>query len=125
MEAIKFTIPLNPVTKKNSSRICYNKYSRKPFIMPSKAFESYQNESGYFLPCKWKNIDSKVNIKAIYYMKTKRKVDISNLHSALHDVLVHYGVIKDDNSEIVAGTDGSRVEYDKDNPRTEVTITEI
>jgi len=28
-----------------------------------------------------------INIKAIYYMPTRRVVDITNLHSALHDVL--------------------------------------
>lgn len=125
MEDIKFTIPLNPVTKKNSARIMRNKHTGKMFVMPSEAFVKYQDECGYFIPCKWKNIESKVNVKAVYYMGTKRKVDISNLHSALHDVLVHYGVIADDNSEIVAGTDGSRVAYDKDKPRTEVEITEI
>ena len=37
-------------------------------------------------------------------------------------MLVKYGVLKDDNSEIITSHDGSRVLYDKDNPRTEVTI---
>ena len=64
-----------------------------------------------------------VNVKAIYYMPTRRKVDITNLHEALHDVLTHYAVVADDNSNIIAATDGSRVRYDKTNPRTEVTIT--
>ena len=45
-----------------------------------------------------------------------------NLHSALHDVLVEVGVLEDDNSQIVVSTDGSRVLYDKHNPRTEVEI---
>lgn len=36
-----------------------------------------------------------------------------------------FGVIKDDNSRIVAGHDGSRVLYDKENPRVEITITPI
>ena len=68
-------------------------------------------------------IDYPVNVKAIYYMPTRRVVDITNLHSALHDVLVKAGVLQDDNSRIVVSTDGSRVRYDKDNPRTEVEIT--
>jgi hypothetical protein len=37
--------------------------------------------------------------------------------------LVDAQVIKDDNSSIVASHDGSRVEYDRDNPRVEITIT--
>ena len=46
----------------------------------------------------------------------------SNLEEALLDVLVRYCVIDDDNAEIVAAMDGSRVLYDKANPRTEVII---
>lgn len=69
-----------------------------------------------------KLIDYAVNVKAVYYMQTRRKVDITNLHNALHDILVHYGVLADDNMKIVVFTDGSRVKYDKLNPRTEVTI---
>ena len=121
---IKFTIPLDPKTKKNSGRICRNKYSGKTFFRPSEAFEQYQENCGYFMP-KLKNpIEYKVNIKALYFMGTRRKVDITNLHSALHDILTHYGVIADDNMKIVISTDGSRVRYDKNNPRTEVEITE-
>lgn len=55
-------------------------------------------------------------------MPTKRRVDLTNLLEAIDDVLVKYGVLKDDNSEIITSHDGSRVLYDKDNPRTEVVI---
>ena len=61
-------------------------------------------------------------------MEKNAKVDIANLHSALHDILVAAGVLKDDSSlhpRIVAGTDGSRVYVDAKNPRTEVTITSM
>jgi hypothetical protein len=40
-------------------------------------------------------------------------------------VLVKYGAIIDDNSLIVASMDGSRVYYDKDNPRTEIYIERV
>ena len=53
---------------------------------------------------------------------TKRRVDLTNLLEAIDDVLVKYGVLKDDNSEIITSHDGSRVLYDKDRPRTEVVI---
>lgn len=55
-------------------------------------------------------------------MPTKRRVDLTNLLEAIDDVLVKYGVLKDDNSEIITSHDGSRVLYDKNNPRTEVVI---
>ena len=68
-------------------------------------------------------IRERVNIRAVFYMPTRRRCDLVNLEEALLDVLVRYGVIQDDNFEIVAGMDGSRVDYDKKEPRTEVTIT--
>ena len=56
-------------------------------------------------------------------MKTKRRVDLTNLLEAVDDMLVKAGVLADDNRDIVAGHDGSRVYYDKDNPRIEIDIT--
>ncbi len=91
--------------------------------MQSEIYQKYERDYLKVIPPKVKvHIDEPVNIKAIYYRQRKRKVDITNLHSALHDVLVKAGVIVDDNSLIVIGTDGSRVKYDKNNPRTEVYI---
>ena len=124
MDDIKFTIELDPKTKKNSSRICRAANGRV-FVRPSKAFEDYQKQCGIFIPRINKPIDYQINIKAIYYMKTRRKVDLSNLHAALHDILTHYGLIADDNMKIVIATDGSRVLYDKAHPRTEVTISRM
>lgn len=120
---IKILIPLNPYTKKNSSRICTRKSGNRiiPFIAPSAQYKKYERQCGYFLEPL--GIDEPVNIEAHYYMQTRRKVDLTNLNQALHDILVKCGVLSDDNSLIVVGTDGSRVHYDKENPRTEVKIT--
>ena len=122
-EALSFTIPLAPITKKNSQQIITNPRTKRPMIIPSAKFRQYQKDAGVFLRGKFSKIEDPINIKAIYYMPTRRRVDLTNLHEALHDVLVHYGVITDDNSSVIVSTDGSRVKYDKDNPRTEVTIT--
>lgn len=70
-------------------------------------------------------IDYRVNVKALYFMETHRVVDRPNLEEALLDVLVDAGVLKDDNSRIAAKADGSEVLYDKEHPRTEVTITRL
>lgn len=118
-----FTIPLAPITKKNSQQIINNPRTKRPMIIPSKKYLQYQSDAGAFLRGKFSRIEDPVNIKAVYYMPTRRRVDLTNLHEALHDVLVHYGVIADDNSRIVVSTDGSRVKYDKGSPRTEVSIT--
>ena len=120
---LRITIPLNPRTKKNGQRILKNFKTGRRFIAPSEAFETYQKDCGYYLgSARNRLIAEPVNVMAVYYMGSRHEVDIINLHSALHDVLVHYGVLADDNSKIVMGTDGSRVKYDKENPRTEVLI---
>lgn len=118
---IQFVIPINPVTKKNHGQIITGKNGRK-FMLPSKQYKQYEKDIALLVP-KGLEIDYKINIKAVYYMQTRRRVDLCNLHNALHDALVHYGVLEDDNSNIVHSTDGSYVDYDKHNPRTEVTIT--
>ena len=119
---IRFVIELPPVTKKNSQRIMVNKKTGRPFIKPSKSYEEYEKAAGYFLRGRGLKINYPVNVKAIYYMKARYRVDLINLHEALHDVLVKYEVLEDDNAKIVVSTDGSRVEYDKERPRTEVII---
>ena len=111
----------DPRTKKNSPRYVGGKYPR---LLPSKAFTDYQEAVGWQIRGKGKKIDYPVNIKAIYYMGTRRRVDLTNLNSSLHDILVYYEVLVDDNRDIVATTDGSMVLYDKAQPRVEVEITD-
>lgn len=118
---VRFTIGIAPTTKKNHSRIVTR--GNRPMVIPSKQYQEYEKAAGWFL--RPLGIDYPVNVKAVYYMPTRRRVDLINLHSALHDVLVKHGVVVDDNCRIIVSTDGSRVEYDKDNPRTEVEISEV
>ena len=70
-------------------------------------------------------IDYPVNVKYTFYMQTKRRVDGLNLAAAIDDILVDAGVIIDDNRDIVAGHDGTRVYYDKEHPRVEIEITPV
>ena len=57
-------------------------------------------------------------------MRTRRPIDLTNLNEAIHDILVKAKVLMDDNRNIIASTDGSRVYWDKTNPRVEITITD-
>ena len=122
---LRTVIDLPPKTKKNSQQI-HRKKDGTPFVAPSKAFKDYQLFASvqlrrYGRPM----IDYPVNLKAVYYMPTRRKVDLVNLLEATCDVLVHAGILADDNCQIVASHDGSRVRYDKDNPRTEIYIEKV
>lgn len=56
------------------------------------------------------------------YMQTRRRVDDLNLYASLDDLLVTSGIIKDDCINIIRCRDGSRVLYDKENPRAEIYI---
>lgn len=92
-------------------------------MIPSSLYRQYEADCQAFVPRL--HISVPVNIKAVYYMPTRRRVDLCNLHEALCDMLVKHGCLDDDNSRIVVSMDGSRVFYDKNNPRTEVTIEEV
>lgn len=119
---MRFTLYGNPATKKNSQRIItVNGY---PKILPSQAYKFYEKKClKQIHPSLRRRIDSPVNVQCLYFMPTRRRVDLANLHSAMHDILVRAGVLADDNRNIIAGTDGSRVFYDRENPRVEIEIT--
>lgn len=127
MNRIEFTIPLVPRTKKNSQRIIPNKKGGY-FLIPSKAYTDYERACGSWLKnlgvCVNK-LQAPLNVRAVFYMPTRRRVDLVNLEEALCDILVKYRIVPDDNCRIIAAMDGSRVEYDKYCPRTEVTIDEM
>lgn len=123
---IEITVPLAPVTKKNSMRIVRNRKTGKRRIMPSQQYMDYEAEALWH--CKrakvQRPIDEPVEVKCLFYMPTRRRVDLTNLLESIDDVLVRAGVIKDDHSGIIVSHDGSRVLYDKQNPRTEVYIAD-
>lgn len=120
-----FTIPIAPHTKKNSSEICYNPVTKVRFIKPSKIYSKYAEDCGYFIPKNFLHakINQPINIKCTFFMASRRPVDLPNLLNAIDDILVHYGVLEDDNCRIIVSHDGSRVYYDKENPRTVIEIT--
>lgn len=125
---MKLTIYGNPVTKKNSQRILYKftKFGRKtPFIAPSKAYVDYETDCLRQIKRPHSPISARVNVRCVYYMKTARRVDLANLIEATTDILVKARVLEDDNSKIVSAHDGSRVDYDKQNPRVEIWIEEM
>lgn len=96
----------------------------RTLLIASKAYQEFENDCLKIIPGTVRQaIAEPVNVKAVFYMRTKRRVDLTNLLEAVDDMLVKAGVLADDNRDIVAGHDGSRVYYDKDNPRIEIEIT--
>lgn len=113
-----FTIPLAPVTKKNHGQIVMA--HGKPILLPSPQFRQYQKDARFFVPKD--RVEGPVEVSARFFMPTKRRVDLTNLLEGLDDLLVFCGLLEDDNMTVIASHDGSRVLYDKENPRTEVDI---
>ena len=120
---IKFTIPLVPVSKKNSQQILVNRATGRPFIMPSKIYREYEKAAAWFIP-KEETVRTPVNVECVFYMPTRRKCDLPNMEQAIFDIMVKYGLLEDDNYTIIQSHDGSRILYDKDRPRTEIHITD-
>ena len=123
---MKLVLYGNPATKKNSMQIFRNSRTGQPFLTQSKRYKDYAKDCGRQITGKYKKaINYPINLKCVYYRKTKHRVDLTNLLAATCDILVDCGVIKDDNSKIIKSHDGSRVLYDKENPRVEIEIEEI
>ena len=123
MEPINITLYGRPITKKNSSQIIKAGGKRK--VIPSKQFSAYQEACLYQLIKAPKTSEENLNMQCLYYMPTRHRVDLVNLLQATCDILVKAKVIKDDNFKIIASHDGSRVLYDKENPRVEITLSEV
>lgn len=126
MKTLHYVIPGAPVTKKNSQRIFRNPRTGKPFITKSAAYADYEAAAAYYLqPRPERPVAEPCMVTCLYYMPTRRLVDLTNLLEATHDVLVSQGILQDDNSRIIVSVDGSRVLYDKESPRTEITVTPL
>lgn len=133
MAEIKYTIKGDPRTKKNHSMIAgsgkrcpvCNKFE-KIWVRQGHAHDEYAEAAKWQLrPIPPRPIECMVNVKCLFYMKTRRVVDQLNLLATIDDLLVEMKILKDDNSRIVGGHDGSRVFHDPDNPRTEIIITKL
>lgn len=123
MTPLRIWLPGDPRTKKNSQQI--RRRGSRRWVAPSAAYRRYAAESVLRIPSAARlHIDHPVNVQCVYHMATRRKVDLVNLLEATLDILVEAGVLADDNSRIAASHDGSRVQYDRDNPGVEIIITE-
>ena len=126
----QYVIPLDPRTKKNHMTIagtgpkcpkCGKR--RKQFVRQGAAHSKYAFESAQYLnPRPREPIEGEIHIVYILYMQTKRRVDDLNLYASLDDILVHEKILKDDCIKYIRCRDGSRVLYDKENPRAEIYI---
>lgn len=94
-----------------------------PKLIPSKQYIEFERKSAEY--CPELHIDYPVNVQIIAYVERRSKIDLANMLNAVDDILVKYKTVNDDNRNIIYGHDGSRILYDKEAPRVEITITKI
>ena len=121
---LTYTLLGAPRTKKNSQRI-FKGRGGQPFLVPSAAYAQYEKDCLRQLHPPSRPLAGPVNVRCLYYMPTRRRVDLTNLLEATDDILVKAGVIADDCAAVVAAHDGSRVLLDRQRPRVEIEITEM
>uniref|UniRef100_A0AAU8AW36 Endodeoxyribonuclease n=1 Tax=Dulem virus 31 TaxID=3145749 RepID=A0AAU8AW36_9VIRU len=128
---IEFTIPIQPVTKKNSMNVVpiTTKTGKTRYIpLPSKQFKEFEKACKPYLSHVKEVtgiIDYPVNIKCVFFVGKRFRYDLTNLLEAIDDSMVTSGLLADDNRDIIAAHDGSRVHHDKFTPRIEITITKM
>lgn len=123
MLAYTITLLGPPRTKKNHQRIMRGA-GGKPTIAQSKEYIQYEKDCLWQIRSPPRPLAGPVNVRCLYYMPDRRRVDLTNLLEATDDILVKAGVLADDRSSIVVGHDGSRVLLDRQRPRVEITIIE-
>lgn len=120
---IEITLLGKPITKKNSMQII--SCGGRPRLIQSKAYRQYESDCLKQLPnIVWPPLTINMQVTCIYYLKDKRKTDLTNLLAATHDILQKANVIEDD--ALIVSVDGSRIMgVDKVNPRVEILIKAV
>ena len=129
-ELARYVISLDPKTKKNSHRIAgcgprcpvCGKYAKQFVRNADKPTEYAFHAAKYLRPKPKKPIEGPVHLIYRLYTATHHRKDDLNLYEALDDILVKEGILKDDDTKTIRCRDGSRVLYDKENPRAEIAI---
>ena len=119
------SLPIEGRTKKNSMKIVSYKNGRYG-VVQSDSYRAFSADAVRLLVNPPREpIRLPVNIRYTFFMSSRRRVDGLNLAAAMDDVLVQRGILADDNRNIVAAHDGTRVLYDKSNPRIEIVISTL
>lgn len=120
MSVIDITLKGRPATKKNSGRIVFK--NGKRIIIPSEAYENYEDACLWQLSGKKLHISGIVVVECKYYLPNKRSwPDLIGLLQATSDILTKAGVI-DDDKWICSYGESCIAGIDKDNPRAEIRI---
>lgn len=112
-------------SKKSSQQIIRTKKGLR--IIPNKKYMEWEDGAVFQVKSQFKDktITQPVHIWALVYRRTKRKIDLTNLLQAIHDVLQKARVIKDD--FLIENIDKSRriLGVNKGEERAEIFIKKL
>jgi Holliday junction resolvase RusA-like endonuclease len=112
-----------PITKKNSQVIrCINGY---PLVNQSKAYRAYEKMAlKELLAYPGQTITGPVTVRVHYWLRDRRRPDLTNLLQATADILEKAKVISNDRN--IVSWDGSRIMgVSRQNPRAEIMIRPV
>ena len=124
---MKLVIVGPPRTKKNGSNIAFNPRTKRSFIAPDKVKAAYQKSaveqlvsqmSALRLPSYY----APVHVRVTFY-REKNLGDLVNYMQMIADVLEKAGIVEND--KWIMSWDGSRLDKDAANPRTELEVTAL
>ena len=102
--------------------------STRNILLPNKKYVEWEDGAIYQLQTqkaalRAPTITEPVNVASIIYRLTKRRIDLTNLHQSIHDVLERAGILEND--FLVETTNGSRriLGVEKGQERVEIYIT--
>ena len=123
---MKLTILGQTPAQKNSKQIFYNKATGKPFITSNDTVKSWQKTAAIQLNSMYQRdtFTKRVVVDYYFYVKDNRKRDIDNMVASINDALQAGGILEGDNWQLLE-IGSAKAEIDKENPRAEITITEI
>lgn len=123
---IKINIPVNPRSKKNSQEIVFNRKTGHRMVIQNKRYTEFEKECKKHIPVlREPPINYPINLQCKFYVCDARKRDIANYLEAIQDILVKYGILEDDNYNIVSSLNGCSMAIDRDKPRIEIIIEKI
>ncbi len=125
MPQITLIVPGSVVSKKNSRIACMiggRNCPRRPMILPSKAYSKWEKEARKEAWLVWPKgfllVDCPIHVEAHFYYKGN-KPDLSGACESIADCLEGIFWVNDG---LIDSWDGSRLHWDKVNPRTELIV---
>ncbi len=89
-------------SKKNAKRIVTNPKTKKPFIISSKIHNEWEKSALWQLKGIKPLENYPVSMTCIFYLKDKRRRDLSNMVQSVEDVLVKAGILQDDSWNLLS-----------------------